>query len=133
MDWLGRLLEAGFRQVGHWELSGKQPVYSLHSHAGSSDVLYSFVVDGAVMYVGKTTMPLSRRMYGYQNPGPSQRTNIANHAHMLRALESGKRVEIYALVADHLTVHHGFRVSLAAGLEDDLVRQVKPPWNKSGS
>jgi hypothetical protein len=133
LDWLLRLLEAGFRQVGHWELSGKRPVYSLHSHAGSSDVLYSFVVDGVVMYVGKTTMPLSRRMYDYQNPGPSQRTNMANHAHVLMALELGKRVEIYALAEDDAVVHHGFRVSLAAGLEDDLIHQVNPPWNKTGS
>ena len=128
-----RIAEAGFRPVGHWELAGGKPVCRLVSHAQSADVLYSFVIDGAVMYVGKTTMALSRRMYGYQNPGPSQRTNIANHAHIVRALNEGKRVEVYALVADGEIIHHGFRVSLAAGLEDDLIRQVKPPWNKSGA
>lgn len=105
----------------------------LASHGHSADVLYSFVIDGSVMYVGKTTMALSRRMYGYQNPGPTQRTNIANHGHIQQALLAGRRVEIYALVADTEVLHHGFRVSLAAGLEDDLIRQVKPLWNKSGA
>jgi hypothetical protein len=33
-------------------------------------VLYAFVSSGKVLYVGKTTMPLGKRMYGYQRPGP---------------------------------------------------------------
>ena len=42
------------------------------------DVLYAFVSSGRVLYVGKTTMPLGKRMYGYQRPGPvSVQTSLA--------------------------------------------------------
>ena len=133
MNWLLRLLEAGFRPVGQWRMVEGGPVCQLVSHGSSSDVLYAFVLDGDVMYVGKTAMPLSRRMYGYQKPGPTQRTNLANNRLISKALTAGRCVDVYALVADRELMHHGFRISLAAGLEDDLVRQLKPPWNKSGS
>ncbi len=119
--------------MGQWTMVAGAPTCQLTSHASNSDVLYAFVIDGGVMYIGKTTMSLSRRMYGYQKPGPTQYTNIANNRHISRALTAGRRVDVYALVADQELTYHGFRVSLAAGLEDDLIRQVKPPWNKSGS
>ena len=41
-------------------------------------MLYAFVSSGKVLYVGKTTMPLGKRMYGYQRPGPvSVQTSLA--------------------------------------------------------
>lgn len=127
-----RLEEAGFRLAGSWSLEDSMPVCRIVHHAADSHVLYAFVSGREVLYIGKTVRPLSRRMYNYQRPGPTQRTSIANHGHLRRLLESGHRVDLYVLV-DNLNLEHaGFRVSLAAGLEDTLIAAVRPPWNKMG-
>ncbi len=95
-------------------------------------MLYAFLSDREVLYIGKTTQPLGRRMHGYQRPGPTQVTNIAVHAKILGLLGSQRQVDVYAL-CDTEAFHHGeFRVNLAAGLEDTLVRELRPQWNKIG-
>ncbi len=132
MDNLRRLEDAGFRRVGRWVLGVRGPECRLEDHSGTSNVLYAFVSGRDVLYVGKTTMSLGRRMYGYQNPGPSQRTNIANHKNLKVLLESGQTVHVLVLVDELGLTHAGFDISLAAGLEDSVIHSLKPPWNKSG-
>lgn len=132
MDWLERLEAAGFRRVGSWTLSESALICNLTSHASLADVLYAFVADGQVVYVGKTTKQLGQRMYQYQHPGPTQRTNIDNHARLRHSLGAGRGVDIYALVDAPQLEHAGFRISLAAGLEDSIIAAVRPPWNKIG-
>ena len=39
-------------------------------------------------------------------------------------------VEIYVWPCDGLMTYAGFRVDLAAALEDAIVRDLMPPWNK---
>jgi hypothetical protein len=72
-------------------------------------------------------------MYGYQNPGPTQSTNIHNNARLRERLAAGDMVSILAL-PDHGLLHYGaFHLSLAAGLEDSIVSTLKPPWNRMGA
>jgi hypothetical protein len=132
MDWLQRLTEIGFERAGSWQLSEGRPTCRLISHGASSSVLYAFVAAGEVVYIGKTTMPLSKRMYGYQNPGPSQLTNIYGHAHIAQCLGAGQAVEVYALTDGADLEYGGFKVNLAAGLEDTLISSIRPTWNKAG-
>jgi len=92
-------------------------------------ILYAFVSDGEVKYIGKTIQSLSSRMYGYQKPGPTQTTNIRNHAKIKALLEKRKTVDIFAL-RDNGLLHYGvFHINLAAGLEDDLIAKLRPEWN----
>jgi hypothetical protein len=42
-------------------------------------------------------------------------------------------VEIYALPDNGLLRYGGFHVNLAAGLEDSIVRDLNPPWNRLGT
>lgn len=133
MDWLQRLTGIGFERVGIRELVDGRPYCRLTSHGASSHVLYAFATSGEVVYVGKTTMPLSKRMYGYQNPGPTQRTNVAGNAHIAECLRSGRAVEVYALTDGADLEYGGFKVNLAAGLEDTLIGTIRPRWNKAGT
>jgi hypothetical protein len=73
---MNRLLSIGFINVGLWKLKNDRIQYHLESHQIATNLLYSFVTNGIIKYIGKTTIHLSKRMYGYQNPGPSQTTNI---------------------------------------------------------
>ena len=132
MDSLSRIEEIGFRRVGRWTLVAGKAVFNLDAAASAQKVLYAFVTGRDVLYVGKTTLALKRRMYGYQQPGPTQRTNIAGHAKISELLASQRSVDIYALL-EGAPLHHGaFQINLAAGLEDSLVHELQPPWNKVG-
>jgi hypothetical protein len=127
-----RLEHIGFRAVGHWLLEEGRPRCTLTECAASMNILYAFVVDGEVMYIGKTVRPLKQRLYGYQNPGPTQSTNIKGHALIRSTLELGSAVQILALPDNGLLHYGGFHVNLAAGLEDSLVSSLKPAWNRTG-
>ena len=126
---MNRLIEIGFKLAGHWKLDGGYPVYDLTSHAETPNVLYSFVSSGEVKYIGKITQSLGKRMYGYQNPGPTQSTNIKNNSKIKEVLISGKTVDIYILPDTGLLRYGRFHINLAAGLEDSLVADLSPPWN----
>jgi len=126
-----QLESMGFICSGEWYLEGVQIKYALHRNENACNILYSFIISGAVMYIGKTVQPLSRRMYGYQNPAPTQSTNIKGNQRIKEALQSGNAVEIYTLPDNGLLYYGGFHVNLAAGLEDSLIKGIKPAWNGS--
>jgi len=126
---MNRLLEIGFEPAGHWLLEDNKLKFALTRHSTQKNILYAFVCDGQVQYVGKTIRALSTRMSGYKNPGKTQTTNINNHQRIMGLLSTGAAVEILAL-PDNGLLHYGqFHVNLAAALEDDIIRIMDPEWN----
>jgi len=129
-DKLRQLEAIGFVVAGHWTLAGDALTLELASaHATARNVLYAFVADRQLMYLGKTVRTLANRMAGYCKPGPSQSTNIKNNNNIRACLQKGNVVEIYVLPDAGLLHYGGFHVNLAAGLEDSLVLTLEPPWN----
>ncbi|MBA3425224.1 MAG: GIY-YIG nuclease family protein [Rubrobacter sp.] len=126
---LERIQFIGFRSAGSCIFLDGKLAFELNELADSRNVLYAFAVDGRLTYIGKTVQTLRQRMAGYRNPGPTQPTNIRNNGNIRDSLAQGKRVEVYALLDNGLLHHGGFHVNLAAGLEDSLIRELKPPWN----
>jgi len=124
-----RIKSIGFTYAGCWKPSDAGPALELTDLATARNVLYAFVVDEDLMYVGKTIQSLRSRMAGYKTPGLTQSTNIKNHAKIRDALAEGKRVDLYVLPDNGLLYYGGFHVNLAAGLEDSLVKQLTPAWN----
>lgn len=130
---MNRLFKIGFRKVGKWVQNSTEIEYVLKDCGEDRNILYCFVSENAVLYVGKTVQPLKKRMYGYQKPGPTQSTNIKGNRNISALLSEGKPVEIYAL-PDNGLLHFGdFHINLAAGLEDSIVKTLKPLWNKTGT
>jgi hypothetical protein len=129
---LQRLKNIGFRRCGQWQVEDNRLNCVLAEHADARNILYAFVSEETVLYIGKTTRSLKRRMYGYQNPGPTQRTNIKGNKRIMEVVAADQSVEIYALPDNGLLYYGGFHVNLAAGLEDSLVKTLKPVWNKTG-
>jgi hypothetical protein len=127
-----RLTDMGFRKCGEWRLEASRLVYVLTENGAAQNVLYAFISGEVILYVGKTVRSLKERMYGYQNPGPTQSTNINGNKLIIESLAAGKLIEIYALPDHGLLYYGGFHVNLAAGLEDSLVATLKPAWNKAG-
>ncbi len=129
---MNRLLRIGFVSAGHWTLDNEIIRFNLASHHTATNVLYSFISNGEIKYIGKTKMHLSQRMYGYQNPGPSQTTNIRVNEKIKELLQEEKPVSIFILVDNGLLKYGDFKINLAAGLEDTLIYRTNPIWNFSG-
>ena len=127
-----KLHEIGFENVGTWSLGKDSLSYEIRQHENERSILYAFVADQDVKYIGKSTRPLKQRMNGYRKPGPSQMTNIKGNQGIIDLLKRGVSVQIYVFVQKEPLCYRGFRVNLAAGLEDDLIRQLEPEWNEVG-
>lgn len=129
---LKKLTDIGFKKVGVWTLNIDEPKLTLDAEENSTNILYSFVVDGTTKYIGQTTQTLRKRMYGYQKPGSTQSTNIRNNANIKNALEYGSVIESYVLL-DHGLLHfRDFHLNLAVGLEDSAISDLSPEWNTGG-
>lgn len=123
------LASLGFVPAGHFDDDGPHVRRNLVQHADRCPALYAFVIEGSVMYIGKTIKPLSGRMDQYAKPGISQSTNLRNHASIKESLDAGKRVEIWVLVDWDPMEHRGVPINVAAGIEDALIERMSPPWN----
>lgn len=124
-----RLYEIGFESCGRWFLDGEQLGLELNHLAERQNVLYAFICNETVKYVGKTTQTLQRRMLGYQRPNGSQRTNWRNHDSILDLLKRGSSVDILALADTGLLRYGAFHLNLAAALEDSIISVLNPTWN----
>ena len=121
----------GFEVSGTWVLEDGKRVCRLSGNQDRQDVLYAFVANGDVLYIGKSVRSLHQRIYGYQNPGPTQSTNIKNGQNITDLLKKGVTVEVYVLVPTEPIMYHGLEVNLAGGLEDQLINRLNPPWNRN--
>ena len=126
---MNRLIEIGFEKVGHWQVDAGKISCVLSRMASKRNILYAFICDGEVKYIGKTKSELSTRLTGYRSPGRTQTTNLRNNASIRAALEGDGAVDIFALPDDGLLHYGRFHLNLAAGLEDDLIRVIDPEWN----
>lgn len=127
---LKKIIDLGFEDVGYWFLDGERISYSLTASAKESNILYSFVVNGDVKYVGKSIQTLYKRMYLYKQGGGTQITNIRNRREIKSCLERGMVVRIYVFIQRDPMRYKEMPVNIAAGLEDYLIFLLKPAWNK---
>ncbi len=124
-----RLMDIGFTRVGDWRLVEGKLIFSLDVVLSGANVLYAFISGGSVLYIGKTTQTLPKRLTGYQRPGPSQSTNIRNNNHIIDLLTRNKEVDIYAL-QDLGLLHFGeFAINVVAGVEGAAIAALQPAWN----
>jgi len=128
-----RIKNAGFCFVGEWKLNTDKLQCALSDCQAAVNILYAFASDGEVLYIGKSVRSLKERLYGYQNPGRTQFTNIKANKLIREALGVKKVISIYAFFDKGELRHGEFRVNLAAGLEDNIIATLKPAWNKTGN
>ncbi len=126
---VGRLTPPGFVRDGEWVLDGGKTKFQLERCGDSCNALYAFIGNGQVKYIGKTKKTLRQRMSQYQNPGPTQSTNIRINDLIRQAISNGATIEIYALPDNGRFSYGGFHLNIAAGLEDDLIAKIQPEWN----
>ncbi|MDN7445649.1 GIY-YIG nuclease family protein [Burkholderia cepacia] len=126
---MNRLLAIGFQVAGEWRLEHDALRIAFRQHAEQCNILYAFVGDGEVKYVGVSSQTLRKRMGGYLSPGPTSTTNIRNNHNIRNLLAQNVAVEVYAL-PDSGLMHYGpFHLNLAAGLEGSIIAMLRPEWN----
>jgi len=129
---MNKLVSLGFVLAGSWykELYGID--FNLTKFEHEADILYAFVSNDKLKYLGKTTKSFVNRMKGYRKPGLTQFTNIRINGLIFDELRARQDVYIFVLVAADLCKYKEYRVSLAAGLEDIFIRELNPEWNFHG-
>ena len=128
-----RIKTIGFEKYGDWYLESGRLECKVAKDAYAKNVLYAFVSEGEVLYIGKTNQSLKKRLYGYMNPGSSQPTNKRGNTALKERLMNGESIEVYAFPDNGLLCYGEFHINLAAGLEDDLIAKLNPVWNINGT
>jgi hypothetical protein len=128
----------GFREVGNWTLKDEEIFFVPKREQTQKKIVYAFVVDNVVEYVGVTADgALEERMGGYQNPGKSQFTNIRINGKIKDLLnpKCKKSVIVYAVSNDEIRQNikeTADFINFAVGLEAGLIKEIKPEWNIKG-
>ncbi len=116
-------------QAGNWSLVDGKLLLTIVVHGEQRNVLYAFLEDGEIRYIGKSVRTLRQRLYGYWRPSSTQSTNVRINAKIVELLTANRSVDILVL-PDSGLMHYGqFHLNLAAGLEDSLIAKIQPPWN----
>lgn len=127
------LIQIGFRKVGLWVLNGEQLQLQLIAKPKLKPALYCFVSNKQILYVGKTSQYLHKRLYFYGKPGSTQKTNLRLNPLLKQYLADRKVVEIYAFGDQDEQKVGSFILDIPAALEDDIIRKTKPLWNSRRS
>jgi len=126
------LKSIGFEKVGYWYLEGNKLKCKLEKYKNEKNLIYAFVAEDHIKYIGKTEKTLYSRIYGYARPGPTQNTNIKNSKKIINLLEKNVPVTIFVLLPrENVLYKDSLQIDLAAGLEGPLISKLKPPWNGS--
>ncbi len=131
------LLAIGLKDAACWQIDGENLKHVGDKSANWRPVtaipncLYAFCSSDAVLYIGKTTKTLSKRLVGYCDPGNGRAANYKCHKGIRELLRRGKDVRVLVLPSDPALKWRDIEINLAAGLEDVLVQAFKPPWNGS--
>jgi hypothetical protein len=129
----------GFEYAGKWVLDndGKIKPDLDKTKEKLKNVLYAFVVNEKVMYVGKTVRELRERIMNYRNCiGEGQYTEPDVNDRIKDALNDQKEVLIHVLTNNNVNLENKEILSMlnyTAGLEDGLIEELKlreRGWNK---
>lgn len=126
---LGELLKLDFEHAGWWELEAGKAKCQLFRHGDESCALYALIVDRVVAYIGKTSRTVRARMRNYEQTNSTRGTNFRCNSNITAELEAGCKVDVYVLPDREGKDYRGHKVNLADGLEPNLIRHIRPPWN----
>ena len=118
----------GFMEAGEWDLSErhKSKIEARLSRLADERVVYAFVVDNEVKYVGicdSLNTVLKDRM-------SSQRFNKEMPHLIETTLKENRAVKIFALKPEQVE-YKGLRVDMVRGLEYPVIERLEiPEWNR---
>ena len=127
-----RLNKLGFQKVGSWKLTEDGEIkYVIMSDSETKNLVYCFVSEGKIKYVGKTSQPLSFRMDKYYKPGKNSNSNYVIHEKIIALLNRKRAVTIWILPDKGELKYRNLTLNLADALEMALIKNIEYKiWNK---
>lgn len=124
------LRTGGFVQVGDWRLNEDRSRAVFHGDAPKEAGVYAYLVDGVISYVGSAQRGLKRRLRHYVL-ADNKRTSMRVREAITVKLLAGHAVEVFTIVPEPME-HKGLPIDAVVGLEEGLIRFVRPEWNLRG-
>jgi len=125
--------ELGFEAAGSWALDNGRPAPELASGRSSGEALYAFVSDGEVVYIGRAREAFGGQIGGGDEPlGLVRRFTTDNDRRIIETLMGFRTIEILAMEPTEAVTYRGWRLNVAAGLKEALVRKIQPAWITGG-
>lgn len=133
-DCWGKFLTLGFRRVGRWKLEDTRLLCELTEKDPRGSFIYAFAAGEKVKFLEYSRLPLEARMDAFQHTdhryaATFQPVNRRVRDKIAATLEDGAPVEIWAFHPAEETLYQGYRIDLAAGLYDALIKAFAPDWN----
>jgi hypothetical protein len=131
---MDQLIRLGFRKVGEWRLNGINLLCELGEKDQRGNFIYGFVIGEKIKFLEYSRLPLEARMDAFKHTDHRYATtfqpvNRRVRDKIIASLEDGSPVEIWAFHPAEETLFQGYRVDLAAGVYDSLVKAFAPDWN----
>ncbi len=126
-----RLTASGFSLSARWELQANSRV-RLSGEPPKQPGVYAFAVDGEVCYVGSTQGGIAKRLRDYEIIKDKERQGFHIKTLIRKALKSGSEVTVLTIVNLKPIRWRGLPVDLILGLEEGLIRELQPKWNRRG-
>ncbi len=121
----------GFSLSARWELQANSRV-RLIGEPPKQPGVYAFAVDGEVCYVGKAKKGIAKRLRPYEIVKGKKRQGFRIKTLIRKALKSGSEVTLLTSVNLKPIRWRGLPVDLILGLEEGLIRELQPKWNRRG-
>jgi hypothetical protein len=110
------LVKLGFEEVGEWSQTGDGIECLISVEADLRHALIAYAMAGSVVFIGRPLRNVPVRQ-GYV--GRSIRSALARE----------RPVKVFALRTWEPCRHFGIDVNVGAGIEDELIERMQPPWN----
>lgn len=127
---LDTLIAAGFRKTACWVATDAPNCKGMDvdSLCPRDAGIYAFMVGGTVRYVGSAQRGLHSRFRRYATT-ETMRTSARVRGKILGCLLEQESVEIHTLIPPPF-VWNSLPVDLIAGIEEGLIRSMRPAWNR---
>jgi len=139
---LNELHHLGFVRSAACFLVGDRLRIDVLENSDARNILYAFVQNETIKYIGYTRHTFSKRLRGYQNPSAGQRTNLTVNAKLIASLSNDLAIDVYCFSNPEPQFYRGTALDVAAALEIGLITQaaqyhnennLEPLWNIMGN
>ena len=107
------------KYAGKWTINDGELDFELENYANKINILYTFIVNNKIMYIGKSNKTLWEQMNNYKN-----------NLRIKKCLLKRKNVEIHVFFSNELLSHGDSNIILSDIFEDSLIYLIRPKWNK---
>ena len=129
-DQIRQLIRGSFKNIGYWQLDLDCRPHFIGEAPADAGV-YAFTVDGEICYIGSAQGGLHRRLRKYNNPNNKGVVAVRVRGHITDALRSGAEVRVLATTCVPIA-WNGLPIDPIVGLEEGLIRALRPAWNLRG-